>query len=146
MCQWSFVFHLLEFHNPMNIEIKVDDNGKMEYCCCDNNPSCAPKSTFYKDATYNNCSNKCDIFFLLSLNDESSELQSISTLNGSIKNSPPHSLYGYIFSFALVSIPYLVRHTHITKKFAFYINDLKVHEHVCIMSHSCVYICSSMSR
>ena len=58
----------------------------------------------------NDYAGKCDVFFLLSLNDESLELQSISTIKGTIINSPPHSLYGYSFSFTLEDIPSFVRH------------------------------------
>ena len=118
MCQWSLLIQLLEFHNPMNTETKVGDNDQILYCCCDKGGTCEPNLSLHMKA--NNCTNLCDIFFLLSLSDESSKLQSISTIDGTIKNSPPHSLYGYTFSFALVSVPNLVRHTHTHyKTFAF---------------------------
>ena len=109
-CQWSLVVQLLEFHNAMNIETIEEDYDEIRYCCCDDQDTCQLKSIFYNNTS--ECSNECDTFFLLSLNDENSELQSISTINGIINNSPPHSLYGYTFSFALDSIPNLVRHVY----------------------------------
>ena len=106
-CQWSLVIQLLEFHNPMNIETN-DDNDEIRYCCCDDSSTCASESMFYSNT--NNCADKCDIFFHLSLSDVSSEPHSISTIKGTIINSPPHSPYGYTFSFVLHDIPNLVRH------------------------------------
>ena len=107
-CQWSFVIQLLEFHNPMNIETEHNGNDdETLYCCCDEGSTCASKSIFYMNN--NNCADECDIFFHLSLNDEGSELHSFSTIEETIINSPPHSLYGYTFSFALDDIPNLVR-------------------------------------
>ena len=110
MCQWSLVVQLLEFRNPKNIETKVNGSDELMYCCCDDLDTCALESMFYMNT--NNCANKCDIFFHLSLNDESSYPHSISTIKGTIIDSPPQSLYGYTFSFSLKldDIPNLVRH------------------------------------
>ena len=105
-CQWSFVIQLLEFHNPMNMETN-EDSDVIRYCCCDNGSSCAPESMFYMNI--NTCAEWCDIFFLLSLSDENSELYSLSTIKGTVMDSPPQSLYGYIFLFAFDHIPKLVR-------------------------------------
>ena len=91
----------------MNVETEVDKNDEILYCCCDNNPTCASKSTFYNNA--NDCADQCDIFFLLSLSDENAEFHSFSTIKGTIIDSPPQSLYGYTFSFGLDDIPFLVR-------------------------------------
>ena len=106
-CQWSFIIQLLEFHNPMNVETKVDDEGEIQYCCCDKDSTCASESVFYNST--NNCADKCDIFFRLSLSDGSSELFSLSTIKETLIDSAPHSLYGYTFSFALDHIPNMVR-------------------------------------
>ena len=131
-CQWSLVIQLLEFHNSMNIEIKEDSSDEILYCCCDDHEgsTCASKSIFYNNT--NNCADKCDIFFLLSLSDESSDPHSISTIKGTIINSLPHSPYGYIFSFVLHDIPNLVRHISVPYKMSTMSMILKVHEYVCI--------------
>ena len=107
-CQWSLIVQMLEFHNPMNIETKMNENDEILYCCCDDVSTCASESFFYMNT--NNCTDQCDIFFLLSLSDENTKLYSLSTIKGTIINSLPHSLYGYTFSFALDDIPNLVRH------------------------------------
>ena len=105
MCQWEVVIQLLEFHNPRNTEIIIN-SGVIQYCCCDISITCAPQSIF--DANNNNCAERCDIFFEVNLYDGNSELSSTSTIKGSIQESPPDSLYGYIFSFTLDNFPTLV--------------------------------------
>ena len=106
-CQWSFIIQLLEFQNLMNIETMVKDNNEILYCCCDEVDTCKSETAF--DMNTENCPDRCDIFFLLSLSDESSELYSLSTIKGTIIDSSPQSLYGYTFSLVLDDIPNLVR-------------------------------------
>ena len=105
MCQWALVIQLLEFHNPKNIETRIDD-GEIEYCCCDTSDTCKSKSDFFKENI--TCENKCDIFFVVSFYDGNSELYSISTIKTTIQDSPPNSTYGKNFSFALDDLPNVV--------------------------------------
>ena len=109
-CQWSVVIQLLEFHNPMNIETRINAKGKISYCCCDTGISnCTSQAIFLN----NTCENKCDTFFVVNLNNTISELSTISTFNESILNSPSHSLYvKYILNFTLDVFPILVSYTN----------------------------------
>ena len=108
-CQWEVVIQLLEYHNPMNIDTKMTGSGNIKYCCCDaeeNNSNCA-QSIFHMKI--HNCADECDIFFIVSLQDGTSELSSISTINKTILNSPSHVLnVGYTFSFTLDNFSSLV--------------------------------------
>ena len=99
-CQWVVVIQLLEFRNPMNIETKMSGDGNIKYCCCDTGDNYCTKSI--PNMKINTCAAECDIFFVVSLQNGTSELSSISTINETILNSPSHSLnVGYTFSFTL---------------------------------------------
>ena len=81
MCQWEVVIQLLEFHNPMNIETMISDNGSIKYCCCDVR-LCASQTIFFLNEN-NSCGIYCDLFFvvtLMSLQDENFKVSSISTI------------------------------------------------------------------
>ena len=108
-CQWTVVIQLLEFHNPMNIETKKPGEGNIQYCCCDTEETCKAKNAFLMKQ--NNCTDQCDISFDVSLYDGNSGKSSISTIKGTIQDSPPDSRFGYTFSFTLHDFPSSVRST-----------------------------------
>ena len=56
------------------------------------------------------CADQCNIFFYVSLSegDGNSHEYSISTIKGTIVDSPPDSLHGYNFSFPLDVFPNMV--------------------------------------
>ena len=99
------MIQLLEFHNPMNIEERVTANEDVKYCCCDSRNSNCQLQPFVFDMNDHNCAEECDIFFVVSVFDGSSELPSISTIMGSIQDSPSDSFYGYIFPLTLDNFP-----------------------------------------
>ena len=137
LSQWALVIQLLEFHNPLNIvteETEMNENSDIEYCCCDKNSVCASQSSFYN--MNHNCDNKCDIFFVVSVSncDDNSAPCSISTIEGTIKDSPPDSLYGYTFFFNLVDLVNLVSY------FSQKICNLCVFKNICtcVLSYQCI--------
>ena len=115
MCQWTVVIQLFEFHNPKNIERKMTDDGCIQYCCCDDNENDCESQPIFFFMNNHNCAARCDIFFVVNVYDGSSKLQSISTVDERIQDSPPESLYPYNFSFTLDNSPNLVSFTKFCK-------------------------------
>ena len=102
MCRLKVVIQVLEFHNPMNIETWIYDNGNIEYCCCDKSKTCTSQAM---DKNLQNCGNLCDPFFyvrLRSLQNEPFKVSSISTIEETMIGSPSHTCFiGYTLPFTL---------------------------------------------
>ena len=98
-CEWILDVQLFNYHNPNNAERRPVGLVTLD-CCCDT-ARCEALSI-----DLDQCPATCGVFFNVQLSD--CQLPSdcfISTVNGSITDSPPMSPYGYIFSFTLDSIP-----------------------------------------
>ena len=105
--QLSLDIFVIEYNNPMNLEVRETSNGDMLYCCCDQDNTCEEDRSA---SSLQNCRNGCDTYLVAYLDDcDLSQMCFLSTVYEAAYSSNGKSSYGYVFTFNLDRVPQEVR-------------------------------------